>query len=146
MSETAPAHPEAEDSARVKRYHRAGRILSITDYAVSLALLLALLFAGWSAALRSQALRIDSSPAVALLIYLFFVGLIFEAPDLPLGYLRAYWLEHRYGLSNLTRAQWLKDRLKGIAVGGGLSALGLEFLYWTLRRWPGHWWIICSLA
>jgi STE24 endopeptidase len=43
-------------------------------------------------------------------------------------------------------AGWLKDRLKGLAVGGVLIVLGTEFLYWTMRRWPQHWWVISAAA
>ncbi len=146
MGEVASPQRQTNDSQRVKSYHRAHRILSVADYLVSLGLLLALLFAGWSVALRNFAENFAAWPALALLIYLALVGLILEAPDWPLGYVSGYWLEHRYGLSNLTRVQWLKDRLKGIAVGAGLSALALEFVYWTMRRWPAEWWILCSMA
>jgi Zn-dependent protease with chaperone function len=144
MGETTPPKPTLNDSPRVKGYHRARRVLSIVDFAVSLALLLALLFAGWSVALRTFAQQVNSSPGVSLLIYLVLLRLIFEAPGLPLSYARAYWLEHRYGLSNLTPSQWLKDHLKGSALGGALVALGLEFAYWTVRRWPAEWWILSS--
>ena len=42
----------AQDSARVKRYHRTGRILAVAGYLIDLGLLVVLLFAGWSAVLR----------------------------------------------------------------------------------------------
>jgi STE24 endopeptidase len=134
------------DNSRVKTYHRAHRILSVTDYLLSVALILAMLFGGWSVALRNYTQNLSSSPALTLLLYLALLGLILEAPGWPISYVSGYWLEHRYGLSNLTRVEWLKDRLKGIAVGGGLSALALEFVYWTMRRWPDGWWMLCGLA
>src|SRR5208282_2476790 len=60
--------------------------------------------------------------------------------------LRGFWLEHRYGLSNLTLAGWVKDQLKGLAVGGTLGVLAVEFLYAVIRHWPEHWWILCAIA
>lgn len=111
---------------------------------MDLGLLLLLMFSGWSIGLRSLAERVTSSPALSLLIYLALFGLIFEVLGLPLDYLKGYWLEHRYSLSNLTFGAWVKDQLKGLAVGGGLAALGVEFIYWTMRRWAGDWWIISA--
>jgi len=87
-----------------------------------------------------------SHPALAILIYLVLVGLVLEVPGLPLSYLKSYWLEHRYGLSNLTIWSWIKDQLKGVAVGGTLALLGVEFIYWTMRDWPAYWWIISATA
>lgn len=113
---------------------------------MDLALLIFLIFVGWTIALRGLAERVTSQPALSLLIYLALFGLIFEGAGLPLGYLKGYWLEHRYGLSNLTFGAWVKDQLKGLAVGGGLAVLGVEFIYWTMRRWGADWWIISATA
>ncbi len=117
-----------DDSTRAKRYHRAGRILGVAGFGVDLVLLFLLIFAGWSLALRTLAERMTSFPTLSVLIYLALFGLILEVPGLPLGYVIGYWLEHRYGLSNLTFGAWVKDQLKGMAVGGGLTALGVEFV------------------
>jgi STE24 endopeptidase len=135
-----------EDSARVKRYHRTGRILSVAGYLLDLALLLLLLFSGWTLALRNVALHYSARPWLALLIYVILFGAITQAAGLPLDYLRGFWLEHRYGLSNLTLAGWIKDQLKGLAVGGTLGVLAMEFLYAVIRHSPEHWWIWCAIA
>lgn len=134
------------DSARVKRYHRTGRMLAVAGYLIDLALLLAFLFAGWSIALRNLALHCSPRPWLALLVYLALFGLITQLATLPCDFLNGFWLEHRYGLSNLTLAGWVKDQLKGLAVGGTLAVLALEFLYAVIRHWPAHWWIICAVA
>ena len=65
---------------------------------------------------------------------------------LPFSFLEGFWLEHRYGLSNLTLAGWVKDQLKGLAVGSALGLLAAEFLYAAMRKWPEHWWILCAVA
>ncbi|MBZ5670298.1 MAG: M48 family metallopeptidase [Acidobacteriia bacterium] len=135
-----------QDSARVKRYHRTGRILRVAGFLVDLAVLLILLFAGWTLALRTLALHGSARPWIAVLIYLGLFGIITQGTGLPLDFLQGFWLEHRYGLSNLTLAGWVKDELKGVALGGALAALGIEFLYAAMRRWPEHWWILCSVV
>jgi STE24 endopeptidase len=139
-------HEPAEDTARAKQYHRTSRILSVAGYLVDLALLLALLFAGWSVALRNIALRDSSRAWLALLIYLGLFGVITQVAGIPFSFLQGFWLEHRYGLSNLTLAGWVKDQLKGLAVGGTLAVLAMEFLYAVMRRWPEHWWVFCAVG
>lgn len=134
-----------EDSPRVKRYHRTRRVLSVAGFLIDLALLLLLLFTGWTITLRVWAERSTHQPALALLIYLGFFGVIAKALGLPLDFLGGFWLEHRYGLSNLTLGAWVKDQLKGFAVGGVLAALSVEVLYGTMRRWPDGWWIISGM-
>jgi STE24 endopeptidase len=69
-----------------------------------------------------------------------------QLAGLPFDFLGGFWLEHRYGLSNLTLLGWVKDQLKGLAVGGTLGVLAMEFLYAMIRRWPERWWILCAIA
>jgi len=135
-----------EDSPKVKRYHRVRRLLGVAGFLLDLAILGILLFAGWTIKLRVLSEHGSSRPAVALLIYLLAFGLLTQCLGLPLDFLKGFWIEHRYGLSNLTLAAWAKDQAKGLALGGALLALGAEVLYGTMRRWPQHWWIICALA
>jgi STE24 endopeptidase len=118
----------------------------VTGYLVNLALLLILLFTGWSVALRSLAVHYTPRPWLALLIYLGLFGTITQVAGLPLDFLHGYWLEHRYGLSNLSLAGWVKDQLKGLAVGGTLGLLAVELIYVAIRRWPEHWWIVCAIG
>lgn len=139
----APARPVgAIEQWRARSYHRAHRLLSVTGYLVDGALLIALLFTGWSVALRNVAESVRQEPALALLIYALLLGAIMKALSLPFDYAGGFWLEHRYGLSNLTFAGWLKDEIKGVLVGGLLGILALEFLYWALRMWPHDWWLV----
>jgi STE24 endopeptidase len=135
---TPGIHERDKDSDRVKSYHRMGRILGVAGYLIDLALLLILLFTGWTLALRTLALHYTPRPWLALLIYLCLFGVITQAAGLPLDFLRGFWLEHRYGLSNLTLAGWVKDQLKGLAVGGTLGVLAMELVYVAIRRWPEH--------
>ncbi len=135
-----------EDSARVKKYHRTRRVMSVAGFVLDFAVLVILLFTGWTIALRAAAERVGTEPFITVLVYLVLFGLIMKAVGLPLDYAQGFWLEHRYGLSNQTLGKWAWDQLKGLAVGGVLSIIALEFLYWTLRRWPGSWWMIAGVV
>ena len=134
-----------QDSTRVKRYHRTRRILGVGGFGLDFAVLVVLLVTGWTIALRIFASGKSSEPALALLIYLALFGIITKAVGLPIDFVRGYWLEHRYGLSNLSLRAWVKDQAKGFLVGGVLAVIALECLYWTMRRWPEHWWVIAAV-
>ncbi len=133
-----------EDSARAKQYHRTRRLLGVDAFILDALVLVALLVSGWSIGMRAAAEHLTAHPSLALLVYLLFFGAVTKIVGLPLDYVRGFRLEHRYGLSNLKIAGWAKDQLKGLLVGGGLAALGLECLYATMRFWPERWWIISA--
>jgi STE24 endopeptidase len=133
------------DTVRVKKYHRTGRILSVAGFIVDVAVILALLFTGWTVTLRSLAVHFTTHPWVSVLIYLSIFGCSTHVAGLPFDFLRGFWLEHRYGLSNLSLPDWVKDHLKGMAVGGTLTALGVELIYAAMRQWPERWWILCAM-
>src|SRR5690348_3445669 len=135
-----------DEAKRAKAYHRAGRFLGIAGFALDVALLAALLFVGWTTSLRTFAESVTLHPALAFLIYFSLFGLIVQLPGVPLSYLKGHRLEHRYGLSNQSLWSWVKDELKGLAVGGALGLLGVEFIYWTMRNWPAMWWVISATA
>jgi STE24 endopeptidase len=142
-----PGNPEpGQDSGRVKSYHRTGRILSVAGYMTDLVLLLALVFTGATVTLRNQALHASPRLWLALLIYLLLFGIITQVVSLPFDFLRGFWLEHRYALSNQSLGAWVKDQLKGLAVGGTLGLLAVEFLYAAIRRWPERWWLVCAIV
>src|SRR5215469_15326796 len=115
--------PSAAGAAppRAARYHGAHRALGVAAYLADGALLIALLFTGWSAGLRDVAERVSPEPAIALLVYALLFGATMKVVSLPFDYAGGFWLEHRYGLSNLTLASWLKDEIKGLLVGGVLG-------------------------
>jgi STE24 endopeptidase len=134
-----------QDSPQAKRYHHTRRLLSAAGFLLDLALLSVLLFTGWTLSLRNLAQSCSARPALALLVYLALFAAITKAVGMPLDFARGFWLEHRFGLSNLTMGGWLRDQLKGLLVRGLLAAVGLECLYGAIRRWPAHWWIISAM-
>lgn len=147
MTQPAPDRVQScpsEQKPEAARYHRARRLLAVAGYAADLALLVTLLFTGWSAGLRSFAEGTWPGQAGALLLYALLLGLLFKAISLPFDYVGSFWLEHRYGLSRLTLSAWAKDQIKDTALGGALGILVLELLYGTLRRWPQDWWLVAG--
>ena len=135
-----------QDTSEVKDYHRLRRTLGVLGFVADAGTLLVLLLTGWTLALRDFAERWTGQASLALLIYLIAMGLISLMVSLPFDFLKGFWLEHRFKLSNLTFRGWAWDQLKGLAVGGGLALLAAQFVYATLRHWPGYWWLIAGAA
>ncbi len=140
MPDTKTAH----DEATATHYQRRKRWVRLADFAINLAVLLFLLFGGWSAALRDGAYSFASNPVAALALYFFGLTALLQALTFPLDVFSGFVLEHRFGLSNQTAAQWFKDWGKGFALSFGLGLLGVEVVYFTLRHFPGVWWLICA--
>lgn len=141
------ALPASETTdGKAKQYHRARRWLAILSFALSLALLLALLFGGWSVVLRNAAMLWSQSAWGGVLIYALLLGTIRKLLTLPTDFYSGYVLEHRYGLSNLKLRGWIQDELKAAAVGAALGLPAIELLYYALRRFPETWWLLCWFA
>ena len=128
------------------RYHRLRRRLSIASLAWSALLLAVLLVTGASASIRNAAGALTASPALALVLYLLVLALLHEPVSFAFDFYSGYVLEHRYGLSRQSAASWLRDHLKGLALGGVLVLGAASLVYLTMRLWPGWWWLASGLV
>jgi STE24 endopeptidase len=134
------------DTPEARRYNAIRRRLSIADLALSFALLLALLGLGWTYELRDWVYRTSGDRyALALFLYLLLLVLAAKLIGFPLDYY-GFRLEHEYRLSNQKLGSWLKDELKGLALGLALGVAAVEIIYWTIREWPNAWWVIAWLV
>src|SRR5579872_2119027 len=66
--------------------------------------------------------------------------------DTPTDYVERYVLERRYGLSDQTSAEWLRERAKATALGMTLGMPVVAGLLTIARRFPKTWPIVSSLA
>jgi STE24 endopeptidase len=128
------------------RYHRLRRRLSIASMAWSALLLVALLVTGASASIRTAVSAFTASPALALLLYLAVLGVLHEPVSFALDFYDGYVLEHRYGFSRQSPSAWLRDHLKGLALGGVFALAAASLVYLTMRLWPGWWWLASGLV
>lgn len=99
-----------------------------------------ILFTGGAARLRHIVRRVTRRAVLGPVIYVALFGAVMAGLDLPLMFLRGFWLEHRFHLCNLTFPAWLgevaKEQLVGLAITGPVVGL----LYGALARWPRTWW------
>lgn len=137
-----------DELAEAKQYGRIELACDLVDRAIDLVVLSVLAFAlavpfdGWLERFGPLAERAWLR-LLALYLVVYFVHL---SVSFPLSFYSGYILEHRFDLSNLTIAGWLRRfaTRNGLAViFGGLMFLGLYALIWTTGPW---WWLASAAA
>jgi len=130
-----------EEKERSDAYMEGGYWLQLWSFWWGVGVALLLLFSGLSARMRELAERLSSrtwlQPAVYGLQYVLAVTLL----SFPLTLYAGFFREHRYGLSNQTFLQWLRDFGVGTVVGAVFTSLFLIVLYLVFRRAPRTWWL-----
>jgi len=130
------------DSPEVRRYNRIRRWLGIADFAVGFVFLIVLLATRWSDSLRDVAYRVGfQNYSLSLFVYLLLLLGISKLLGIGLDYY-GFRLERRFKLSNQRWAAWAWDEVKGFFVGLVLGSIVVELVYFTIRQWPLHWWIV----
>jgi STE24 endopeptidase len=137
----------AADSPEVRRYNRVRRWLGIAEFLLSLGLLLVLLTTGWTGRLRDLAYLHGAiqSYSAAVFLYVLMLIVISKALGLGLDYY-GFRLEHRYKLSNQKLRGWIWDESKGFLLSVVLGAVLVEMLYFIIRQFPEHWWVMAWLG
>jgi STE24 endopeptidase len=139
---TFAAGQSVPDTPEARRYNRIRRRLGIADTVIGLVLLVVLLATGWTALLRDIAYDATRQHySLAVFLYLVMVLLAGKLLTLPLD-LYSFRLEHRFQLSNQKFGAWAWDEVKGWLVGLVLAGIVVELVYWVMRNWQEHWWLI----
>ena len=140
---------ETEKKARLlskaRKYQRIHLKLRLVKTIFWIVFLLAILFLGISANLRSWAESINPNPWLVVLFYLIGISMLAEFLFLPLSYYSSFMVEKRFGLSTENRISWTKDYIKSFLINLLLSIILLEFLYYLLREYT-MWWLIAALG
>ena len=130
------------DSPEARRYNRTRRWLEISEFVVSFAFLVLLLVTGWSGTLRDFAKGLGfQNYSLSIFLYVLLLLLISKVLGIGLDYY-AFRLERRFKLSNQNLRAWTWDEVKGFLVALVLGAIVVELLYFTIRQWPQHWWML----
>ena len=121
-----------EDKAT--RYHRLKRRAEILSTLAAAALLLALLLTGGGASLRELASLFGTQvpffeDALTVAAFALILILLLYLLELPFAYYQGFVLEHRYGLSNETPGQWVRDQMKGLALAVVFGVAGISIVY-----------------
>ncbi len=134
--------PIPADSPDARRYNRIRRWLSVADFLVGFAFLVVLLATGGSGWLRDLAYRLGfQNYSLSVFMYLLLLLTISKAISLGLDYY-GFRLERRFKLSTQKFRSWAWDEAKGFLVGLVMGSVVVELLYFTIRQWPQHWWML----
>lgn len=138
---TGAAIVSSQDDKETRRYNRIRRWFGIAEFVLGIAFLILLLIAGWSGSLRDLAVGSGRSYALAVFLYVLMLAVISKLLSLPLDYY-GFHLEHRYQLSNQKLRSWAWDETKGFLLTLVLGVLLVELLYFIIREFPQHWWVL----
>ena len=134
------------DSADARQYSRIKRWLGIADFSLGFFFLSLLLASGWSGTLRDLALNgAFKNYSLAVFLYVVMLLMIGKLLGFPLDYY-GFRIEHRFHLSNQRLRSWLWDEVKGFLLGAVLATIVAEGLYFVIRQFPQHWWLIAWVA
>jgi STE24 endopeptidase len=136
------SNPGQFDPPETRRYNRIRRWLGVADFAIGFLFLIVLLVTGGSDWLRDQAYRLGfQNYSLSLFMYLLLLLAISKALGIGLDYY-GFSLERRFKLSTQRFRSWAWDEVKGFLVGLVLGGVLVEVLYFTIRQWPQHWWML----
>src|ERR1043166_234735 len=141
MSTPAIETVQPDRQAQAKKHERLTNWLFVVDLAVTLILLLVLLFSGLTRWLADLCQVVSANPWLYIGLYTAVLIVGHALLMLPLSYFSGFHLEHKFGLSNQTLASWIKDQLKGLALNLVLLLIVVNIIYFLLRRAPEMWWI-----
>jgi STE24 endopeptidase len=140
-----------EDKAT--RYQRLKRQAGILSFVWTVALLVGLLWSGWTLTLRTaaEAAAARLAPAawvtpLSVVVYVVLLSVVSEVGGLPLAFYSGWILERRYGLSTERFRAWVADQAKAFGVGLALGAGAASILYWLIRVSPARWWIPAAIV
>jgi STE24 endopeptidase len=136
---------DQEQQKIAKKYARINRRMMLVELLVGGVYILLWLASGLSIQVREWLLGFTSSPWLLTPIFAGIFFFFYFLLGLPLSYYSGFILPHRFGLSNQSLVDWIRDQVKGLLIGGIIGLLVIEVIYMVLRSYPDTWWIWASL-
>jgi STE24 endopeptidase len=140
------ARVPADQRARSDAYFEGGYWLLLWDFLVGAVVMWILLRFRWSVGMRDWAERLTRFKALQAALYWVQFVVVVSVLMFPLTVYESFFREHKYGLSNQTFGQWMRDQVVGLAVAAVLGAILLAILFAIVRRLGKNWWVWCGEA
>ncbi len=131
----------ADKRARSDAYFEGGYWLQLWDFLSIVVVMWILLRFRWSAWMRDLAERVTRFKPLQTTLYWVQFALVVAVMTLPLTVYEGFFREHKYGLSNQSFGQWMRDQTVGLAVTLVLGAILLVILFGLVRRVGKNWWV-----
>ncbi len=129
------------DTVDKKKYNRVKLILSLTGTITGVVFILTLIWSGLSMSLSRYIGAVTENIYFQLLLFVIAIGIMESLLTFPLNYYSGYRMEHQYGMSNQTFFQWMKENLKGAAVGAVIGLPLLLIFYYCMNVFQDNWWL-----
>src|SRR6202795_4968086 len=136
----------AEKRARSDAYFEGGYWLQLWDFLSIVVVMWILLRFRWSAWMRDVAERVTRFKALQTALYWVQFALVVVVLIFPLTVHEGFFREHKYGLSNQSFGQWMRDQVVGLAITLVLGAILLVVLFGLVRRLGKSWWVWGSVV
>ncbi|MCX6142400.1 MAG: M48 family metallopeptidase [Ignavibacteriales bacterium] len=133
--------PPQRSEATAKHYAKIKLIASLMGSVLFFVLSLALVATGTTVAFESFVRSYVSNDYLALLGFAALLGLAEMALTAPLQFYSAFYLEHKYNLSNQTFRAWLWEGFKGFLVSVPITLPLLLALFFCLKSFGSMWWL-----
>jgi STE24 endopeptidase len=144
--ETYLAKMPAAERARSNAYFEGGYWLQLWDFLSTVVVMWLLLHFRLSMRMRDVAERITRFRPLQTAIYWFLFFVVVSVVTFPLTIYEGYIREHKYGLSNQTFGEWMRDQAVTLAVGIVLGAIFVVLLFGLVRRLGKNWWVWGAVA
>ena len=131
----------ADQRARSNAYFEGGYWLLLWDFLATAVAMWILLRFRWSARMRDVAERLTRFNALQAALYWVQFIVVASVITFPLTVYEGYFREHKYGLSNQTFGQWMRDQVVGLAVTAVLGGILLALLFGVVKRAGKNWWV-----
>jgi STE24 endopeptidase len=136
----------ADKRARSDAYFEGGYWLQLWDFLSIVVVMWILLRFRWSARMRNLAERVTRFKPLQTALYWVQFALVVGVMIFPLTAYEGFFREHKYGLSNQSFGEWIRDQVVGMAVTLVLGAILLVILFGMVRRVGKNWWVWGSMV
>ena len=134
---------DPQRQARAKEYARLSRRAYVAGLALSAIVMVLALVVNPARAIVAFTGG-AAMPYLPVALYFVLLLVVFEVVQLPLSIYTGYTLPHRFDLSVETFGAWVRDQLKGSAIGLVFGLILLEVVYSLLANFPTYWWLIAA--
>jgi STE24 endopeptidase len=132
---------------KAKKYQKLNNYFSLLDLLLTM-LFISLFIPGGrnslSHLLAGMFQKFFSSKFILVSLYIFALLLIKSIFFFPFDYYTGHLHEKKFQLSNQDFGQWLKDKIKALALSMALSIAAVNVLYFFLEKSPALWWVYCA--
>ena len=136
----------ADKRARSDAYFEGGYWLQLWDFLSIVVVMWILLRFRWSAWMRDVAERVTRFKTLQTALYWVEFIVVISVLLFPLTVYEGFFREHKYGLSNQSFGQWMRDQVVDLAVTAVLGAILLVILFALVRRLGKSWWVWGSVV